>query len=127
MAGVCAFPFPSDEAIDRAFNEALESHKRSRRPRILDEDGRIQMCEQCNNDDGKAVEIEANSLSVSRVWAHKPFGGETCRLVYVCDACCFTRLEQECSIPPPKKEAWFDTAVYGADPDCSQCEAKLLT
>ena len=127
VTGICAFPYPCDDTTDRAFVEALESHRRSRFPRILDKDGGIQMCEQCNNDDGKAVEIGVSSLSVHRLWVHKPFGRETCCWVYICDACWLTILEQECSIAPPTKEAWFDTTVYGPDPDCPQCQAELLT
>ena len=58
VAGECLFRVydqETNDAFNDAFNEALGKSKR--RPRLLDDDGRIQLCEQCNNDDGKAVEV----------------------------------------------------------------------
>ena len=89
------------------------------RPPLLDDDGRLQLCEQCNNDDGKSVEITADSISVRRVWAHNAFHSGACRLVYICDACWWAlMLEAAQGIEP-----WFGPGheMYGVYEDCPQC------
>ena len=119
LAGKCAFTDFDDET-NKAFAEALESTKRMHCPRILDQDGGVQMCEQCNNADGKAVEVRGDgSLSVNRVWAHKPpFGAACCRYVYVCNTC-------SQAIIQAREEPWFDRSWYGVDPNRPVCRPAL--
>ena len=120
VADECQFRAYDQESND-AFDEALEKSKR--RPRLLDDDGRIQLCEQCNNDDGKAIEIGINSIRVSRVWAHNAFGSGICRLVYICQACFWAiQLEAVQGIEP-----WFGTSheMYGVHENCAACRAEL--
>ena len=120
VAGECRFSAFDQESND-AFLEAME--KSRHRPRLLDDDGRIQLCEQCNNDDGKAIEIGIGSISVSSVWAHDAFGSGVCRLVYMCQACWQALLLEVFQ----GIESWFGPwhEMYGIHEDCAACRAEL--
>ena len=122
VAGECGFSSFDQETND-ALEEALE--KSMRRPRLLDDDGRVQLCEQCNNDDGKAVEIGAGEIRVSKIWAHNAFGFGVCRLVYICDTC-FWAIQGEVY---QGIEAWFGPwhEMYGVHEDCAACRAEMKT
>ena len=122
VAGECLFNSLDQESND-AFNEALEKSKR--RPRLLDNDGGIQLCEQCNNDDGKAIEIGVDGIRVSQVWAHNAFDSGVCRLVYFCQACWWA-LQKEVY---QGIEPWYGWSHgrFGIDEDCAACRAELGT
>ena len=85
VACECRFSSYDQESND-AFNEAMRKSMPNR-PRLLDDDGGIQLCEQCNNDDGRAIEIGEGNIRVSRVWAHNAFDSGVCRWVYMCQVC----------------------------------------
>ena len=108
-----------DKETNEAFFEAVEKSV-SVRPRILDDDGRVQLCEQCNGEDGKAVEIGIGSLTVSMVWAHNAFDSGVCRMVYICSTCFRAMVTAENA-----NNAWFDAWTYGADKDCPACLAEI--
>ena len=122
VAGECRFSSFDQETND-ALEEALE--KSTRRPRLLDDDGGIQLCEQCNNDDGKAVEVGVGEIQVSRIGAHNAFGSGVCRWVYICQACWWA-LQGEAV---QGIEAWFGLwhEMYGVHEDCAACRAELRT
>ena len=119
VAGACDFA-DFDKFTNIAFGKAMESELQSHRPRILDADGGVQMCEQCNDEDGKAVIIGDGSLSVSRVWAHNAFNSGICRLVYICDVCLSSIRTAENAA-----NAWFDAHSYGIDEKCPTCRAQM--
>ena len=123
VAGECRFTAYDQESND-AFDEALRKSL-PKRPRLLDDDGRIQLCELCNNDDGKAIEIGAGDISVSRVWAHNAFDSGVCRLVYMCQAC-WRALMQKVT---EGIEPWFGPGheMFGVYDDCAACSAELRT
>ena len=121
VAGECRFGAYDQESND-AFDEALRKSV-SKRPRLLDDDGGIHLCEQCNNDDGRAIEIGAGSLRVSRVWAHNAFDSGVCRWVYICQACFWAiQLAAVQGVEP-----WFGPwhEMYGVREDCAACRAEL--
>ena len=112
IAEECAFAQYDAEA-NVAFLEAV--HKTAfRRPRLLDFDGSVQICEQCNGPG--AVVIGVMSLSVERVWAHNAFDSGVCRPVYICDPC-FRKVVST-------DDAWFDASMYGLDLNCPACRAE---
>ena len=78
VAGFCRFT-QYDVESNEALAEAVEKSVLPRRPRLLDGDGSLQICEQCNGRDGPAVRVGVGSVSVSGTWAHRPFGGDACR------------------------------------------------
>ena len=122
VAGECRFSTYEQESND-AFNEAVE--KSRHRPRLLDDDGRIQLCEQCNNDDGKAIEIGLDGIGMSRVWAHNAFDSGVCRWVYICQACWRAlQLEIYQGIEP-----WYGWSHerFRIHEDCAACRAELGT
>ncbi len=121
--GQCAFNDFEPET-NAAFNEALDKSKPPR-PRLLDDDGSIQLCEQCNNDDGKAIEIGTDGIRVYRVWAHNAFDSGVCRWVYMCHACFWVIQEDAYG----GKEPWFGPGheMYGVHEDCTACRAELRT
>ena len=126
VAGECLFRVydqETNDAFNEAFNEALG--KSRRRPRLLDDDGRIQLCEQCNNDDGKAVEVGIDGIRVSRVWAHNAFDSGVCRWVYFCQAC-FWELQRGVY---QGIEPWFGWSHerFGIYEDCAACRAEPRT
>ncbi len=120
VAGECRFG-AYDQESNAAFEEALE--KSRRRTRILDDDGRIQLCEQCNNDDGRAVEVGIDGIRISQVWAHNAFGSGVCRLVFICHAC-FWAIQQDAV---QGIESWFGPwhEMYGVREECAACRAEL--
>lgn len=124
VTGACAFA-DYDNKTNEAFAEAADKTLFSRRRRILDEDGRVQLCEQCNGDDGRAVQIHDHGLQVRGIWTHDAFGSGVCRMVYMCDVCYQSMLTGQ---------AWFDEEIYqlSFDPesglfvgDCSSCAAHI--
>ena len=117
VAGKCQFADYENET-NRAFFEAVD--KSMPHPRVLDDYGRVQLCEQCNGDDGKAVEIWVESVSVSKVWAHDAFGSGVCRMVYICQTCFLAMVTAESS-----DDAWFDAWSYGLHEDCPACRSEL--
>lgn len=122
-AGKCRFGAYDQESND-AFDEALRKSM-SKRPRLLDDDGSIQICEQCNNDNGKAVEAGAEGIRVSTVWAHNAFDSGVCRWVYLCQACWWA-VQQDVygGIEP-----WFgwNQGRFGTHESCAACRAELRT
>ena len=120
VAGKCRFSAYDQESND-AFDEALR--KSIPKTRLLDDDGGIQLCEQCNNDDGKAIEIGIDGIRVSRVWAHNAFDSGVCRFVYFCQACWWA-LQGEIY---QGIEPWFGWSHerFGINEDCAACRAEL--
>ena len=116
----CAFTKWDDET-NEAFQEAIEKSGLIR-PRILGNDGGCQLCEQCNRDDGKAIEIGVDRLEVNMVWTHNAFNSGICRWVYICEVCFEAMVTAENA-----DKAWFefDAWSYGLEPDCPSCCAEL--
>ena len=123
VASECRFSSYDPESND-AFDEALRKSMPNR-PRLLDDDGRIQLCEQCNNDDGKAIEVGIDGIRVSQVWAHNAFDSGVCRLVYICQACWWA-LQQEVY---QGIEPWYGWSHerFGIYEDCAACGAEMET
>ena len=109
-----------DDETNEALREAASKHMNMGRPRLLDADGSLQRCEQCENQDGMSVVIGAHSISVTRVWAHNAFGQGVCRQVYLCEVCRQSILRHLAG----QAEPWFDVATYGPDPECAACRAE---
>ena len=122
VADKCAFA-DYDREANAAFLEAVDKSTR-RRPRILDDGGSVQRCEQCHptGNDGEAVRIGDGQLSVSMVWAHNAFDKGVCRWVYICDEC-FRSMVTAANAD----KAWFDAWAYGIDINCPACRAELPT
>jgi hypothetical protein len=122
VAGECRFSSFDSESND-AFNEALD--KSMPRPRLLDDDGGIQLCEQCNSDDGKAVEIGIDGIRTSRVWAHNAFDSGVCRWVFICHVCWWAvQMEVYQGIEP-----WFGWSQerFSRHQACAACRAEAGT
>ena len=109
-----------DDEANEAFQEAIDKHMSMGLPRLLDADGSLQRCEQCENQDGRAILIGPDTISVTRVWAHDAFGRGVCRHVYLCDVCRRSIVHPTASQPEP----WFDVSMYGLDPECAACRAE---
>ena len=113
LADECAF-VQYDAEANVAFLEAVE--KTNLRPRLLDFDGSVQICEQCNGNG--AVVIGVMSLVVKRIWAHNAFDSGVCRGVYTCDACCKKIVSADDS-------SFFDTSMYELNLNCPACRAEM--
>ena len=79
--GACAFTRWDDET-NEAFQETIEKSLNIR-TRFLGKDGSLQFCEQCNGDDGKAVDVGVGRLAAKRVLTHKALNSGICRWVYI--------------------------------------------
>ena len=112
-----------DGETNAAFEEAVNRHSSVGRPWLLDDDGAVQRCEQCNGQDGRAVEFgpgDPFALAVRRQWAHDAFGEGVCRFVYLCLACDRAIMCHAAG----QDEPWFDPWHYGLNPDCDSCRAE---
>ena len=115
-----------DEETNEALQEAINKHMSMGRPRLLDADGSLQGCEQCESQDGRSIVIGPDTISVTKAWAHNAFGKGVCRQVYLCEVCCHSIRRHAAG----QSEPWFDVSAYGLDPECAACQAeypRLLT
>ena len=111
-----------DDETNKVFADAIDKHT-SRRRRLLDDDGAVQRCEQCNNQDGRSIEFGFDgpfTLAVRGMWAHDAFGQGVCRMVYLCESCFRGILGHAAG----QLEPWFDVWTYGLDSECSACRAE---
>lgn len=119
IAEICRY-WDYDDETNEVFLDAIDKHTSMRRPRLLDAEGSLQRCEQCENQDGRSIVIGPGTLSVLRTWAHNAFGQGVCRPVYLCEACWQSLLRHAAGQPEP----WFDVWTYGLDPECAACRAE---
>ena len=97
--------------------------------RHLTGEGALPICEQCNSGGQRGpVQISVGSdrstgvrISITMVWAHKPFEEADCRNVYICRECFWAIQKHAYGGVEPWFEGW---KAYAIDPDCPQCQER---